>query len=534
MFSINNLTKHFGPQMLFSGATMLFQAGHRYGIIGANGSGKSTMLRIIAGQEEPSDGEVTMPKRARVGVLKQDHFQYEDVPILHVVLMGIPELWEAMVAKEKLLSNSHIEFDADLYGELEDVVLRYDGYSIESRASEILEGLNIPTAVHNENLSVLSGGYKLRVLMAQTLAANPDILLLDEPTNHLDIVSIRWLEKFLMAFAGCAVVVSHDRRFLDNVCTDIVDVDYEMATPYKGNYTDFEVSKVEDRDRKEVEIQKREREIADHKTFIDRFKAKASKARQANSKMKKMQKIIIEKLPESSRIRPIFRLAPKQQSGKDVLLTKDIAKSYDTKKVLDGVSIRIQRGERVAILGPNGIGKSTLLKITMGLVEPDRGTFEWGYNAEIGYFSQDHSELTPHADATILDWLWNQNTDLGPGNIRGKLAEVLFTKDDVLKKIGNLSGGERSRLLLSSLSLDAPNILVLDEPTNHLDIEGVESLADGLVAYEGTILLVSHNRWFVDKIATRIIEITPQGINDFPGTYHEFLEHLQDDYLDAR
>ena len=529
MFSINDLARNYGQQTLFSGATIQFNAGSRYGIVGANGSGKSTMLRIIAGQEEASDGEVNIPRRARVGALEQDHFQYEHVPILHVVLMGIPELWEAMSEKEALLRR--VPFEAERYGELEDVVLRYDGYSIEARASEILEGLNIPGHLHQEPLSVLSGGYKLRVLMAQTLASEPDLLLLDEPTNHLDIVSIQWLEKFLHGFKGCTVVVSHDRRFLDNICTHTIDIDYELATLYTGNFTRFEASKDEERERKQAEIQKREREIADHKAFIDRFKAKATKARQANSKMKRMQRIVIEKLPETSRQHPRFKLLSARPSGKQVLEALDISKAYGDNVVLSGVSLQISKGDKIAVIGPNGIGKSTLLKILIGETEADEGTFEWGYNVQTGYFSQDHSELNPHTEATIIDWLWTRHPELGPGALRGKLAEVLFGKEEVGKKVGHLSGGERSRLLLCGLSTAAPNVLVLDEPTNHLDIEGIESLAVGLEAYDGTLIFVSHDRWFVSQVANRILEITPEGIDDFRGTYDEFMAHCATDHL---
>ena len=533
MFSINELGKYHGGQTLFMGATVSFNAGSRYGVVGANGSGKSTILRIVAGVEEASEGDVNIPGRATVGWLKQDHFAYEDVPILDVVLMGNRELYEAMVAKEKLLENADESFDADAYSELEDVILKHDGYSQEAVAAELLEGLNIPGAQHREPMSVLSGGYKLRVLLAQTLASKPDILLLDEPTNHLDILSIRWLEKFLLKYNGCVLVVSHDRRFLNAIATHIVDVDYEQVTLYSGNYDKFERDKVEHRERQEAEIKKREAEIDEHKAFIDRFKAKATKARQANSRQKRMQKIVIERLPESSRRFPHFRFEQVRPSGRRVIEVEGVTKSFGEARVLNDVSLAIDRGERVAILGPNGIGKSTLLKIMMGLFEPDAGATEWGYEAHVGYFSQGHDFLDEHQNATLLSYLYTFAPERTEGFVRGKLAEVLFGRDDVEKRLKALSGGECSRLIMAQLSLQRPNVMVLDEPTNHLDLEGIESLAKGLKEYDGTLICVSHNRWFVDQLATRIIELRPDGLNDYPGTYREYLSHCGDDHLDA-
>jgi ATPase subunit of ABC transporter with duplicated ATPase domains len=533
MITLNNLTKSHGARTLFRDASIQFNSGKRYGLVGANGSGKSTILRLISGEEEPSSGTVSVPKKARLGVLEQDHFRYENDRILDVVMMGNKVLWEAMVEKEKVLANAADYFDADRYAELEDIVLAFDGYALEAVAGEILEGLNIPTEVHQQPLSTLSGGFKLRVLLAQTLASNPDILLLDEPTNHLDILSIRWLEKFLLDYAGCALVVSHDRRFLDSVCTHIVDVDYERVTLYTGNYEDFEEAKKLNRDRKEAEIAKQEQQVADHQAFIDRFKAKASKARQAQSKVKQLEKIVIEDLPQSSRRYPTFRFRPNRQTGKEVLRVEGISKAYGDKHVLNDVSFRVQRGDRLAIIGPNGIGKSTLLKIAMSELAADKGSIEWGHETYPGYFSQDHHELESATGQSILDWLWAFRSDQGPGYMRGKLAEVLFSREDVLKKVENLSGGEAARLVFAKLNVTEPNVLILDEPTNHLDLEGIESLAEGLAAYEGTIVFVSHDRWFVSSLATRILEITPYGIEDFHGSYADYLQKCGDDHLDA-
>ncbi len=533
MVAISNLSKSYGAQVLFTGASLSFQRGKRYGVVGANGSGKSTLLRILAGDEEPSGGEVQIPRKARVGVLRQDHFRYEDTPILDVVMMGHEELWAAMRDKDELLERADEHFDADRYSRLEDVIMRHDGYSLEARAAEILAGLNVPAEVHREPLSVLSGGFKLRVLLARTLAAAPDLLLLDEPTNHLDILSIRWLEKFLESFKGCVLVVSHDHRFLNNVCTHIVDVDYERVTRYRGNYNDFERAKREDRERMEAEIEKRQDEIARHKQFVERFKAKPTKARQAKSKAKQIDRIVIEELPRSSRQYPTFRFQPCRASGRQAVELEGIAKSFGERQVLYDVSLRVMRGERVAVIGPNGIGKSTLLKIVMGVLEPDAGKVEWGYETHPGYFAQDHRELIEGDRDTLQSWLWDHCPGQPIGYVRGKLAEVLFQKDEVDKRVGNLSGGEAARLIFAKLSATEPNVLVLDEPTNHLDLEAIEALAAGLGTYDGTIVFVSHDRWFVGRLATRIIELTPAGMNDFPGSYDEYLAACGDDHLDV-
>ena len=532
MLSLYNLAKRHGAQTLFQEATMNLGAGCRYGIVGANGSGKSTILRIVAGDEEASEGEVNLASRYEIGWLKQDHFAYEDTRILDVVLMGNAELYAAMQEKEVLLANAENEFDADRYSELEDIVTKFDGYSQEAKASEVLEGLNIPTSKHQEPMSTLSGGYKLRVLLAQTLSSAPDVLLLDEPTNHLDILSIRWLEKFLTKHRGCVLVVSHDRRFLNTICTHTIDVDYERVTLYKGNYDKFEEAKAEHRSRLEAEIKKREAEIAEHKAFIARFSAKATKARQANSRAKKVAKIVIQELPNSSRRFPKFRFEQARPSGRRVVELENISKSFEGRAVLNDVSLTIDRGDRLAVIGANGIGKSTLLKIATERLEADEGNIEWGHETHIGYFGQDHGDLNTTANETVLSWLWNHIPDKGVGFVRGRLATVLFGRDDVDKKTAALSGGEAARLVFAKISVQHPNVLVLDEPTNHLDFEGIEALAAALEKYDGTIVFVSHNRWFVDKLATRVLELKEDGITDYRGTYREYLAHCGDDHLD--
>ncbi len=533
MVTLTDISKRYGGRILFEDVNLQLHDGSRYGIVGANGAGKSTLLRILSGEESSSTGNVQMPRRARLGILDQDHFKYEDVRIIDVVMMGRTETWAAMEAKEAMLNAAEAgeEFCADKFSELEETVQRLGGYELEARAAEILDGLNIPSDKHTEPLRVLSGGYKLRVLLGQVLAGEPEILLLDEPTNHLDILSIAWLEKFLSGYKGCAVVVSHDHRFLDNVCTHILDVDYECVTLYKGNYSAFGAAKVEDRTRREQEIEKRKDEIADHKAFIDRFKAKASKARQANSRMKQMSRIELEELAQSSRRHPLFRFPQRRPSGREVLTIKGLWKSYGEKIVLADVNFTVHRGERIAIVGPNGIGKSTLLKVMLDRVTADDGKVEWGYETYPGYFAQDHHEILDRGEMTLKTWLWEKIPDQSVGFVHGKLAEVLFAQDEVDKKIENLSGGEGARLVFATIGVQQPNVLVLDEPTNHLDLEGIESLSKGLKEFEGTVLFVSHDRWFVEQLATRVIDLREDGMTDFHGTWEEYLQAREADRL---
>ena len=524
MISVSELGKSYGAQTLFGSVSIQFNPGNRYGLVGANGSGKTTLLRILSGEEAPSNGIVSIPKK--------DHFRYEAMPIVHVAMMGNQELWEAMAEKERLL-HSEAEFDHDRYAYLEDIIMRHEGYSLEARAAEILEGLGIPTAVHKDPLSTLSGGFKLRVLLGQVLAASPEALLLDEPTNHLDIVSIRWLEKFLDSYKGLAIVISHDHRFLDNVCTHIADVDYETVSLYTGNYTAFAAAKEAERERKEAEIEKREKQIAGHMAFVDRFRAKATKARQAQSKLKLIDKIVVEKLPQSSRRYPRFRFRQQRPSGRQALELEGISKAYGDNVVLKEVSLKVERGDRLAIIGPNGIGKSTLLKIAVGELKPDAGTVAWGYEASPGYFSQDHSELQGGGKQSIEAWLWEAAPGEPIGFIRGHLGQVLFTGDDAEKPVRSLSGGESARMVFARLAILKNNVLVLDEPTNHLDLEAIDALVEALRDYDGTLIFVSHDRWFVSQLANRIVEISPKGLNDFRGTYEEYIDRLGDDHLDA-
>ncbi|MDR0788223.1 MAG: ATP-binding cassette domain-containing protein [Gemmatimonadota bacterium] len=535
MISVSNLSKEFGDRVLFEDVSFQLNPGERYGIVGANGSGKTTLLSILSGNSEPSGGTVSIPRSARLGVLRQDHFLYENEEVLKVALMGHPELWDVIVGREEVLARAHEHFDGDRFSELEEAFQRLDGYTAESRAATILEGLGLPAEVHRKPLSTLSGGFKLRVLLAQTLAGNPDVLLLDEPTNHLDILSIRWLEKFLQSYAGPLAVISHDHRFLDNVATSILDVDYETVTMYRGNYTSFLEQKRSDRERREKEIEGRKKEIAHHQQFVDRFKAKASKARQAQSKLRMIEKKAdeLEELPGSSRRYPRFRFEPKRPSGKEVLKIDGVRKAYGDRQVLHGADLRVERGDRLVIMGPNGIGKSTLLRIVMGDASADSGEVVWGYETRPGYFAQDHHEQISGPDRTVEQWLWDFCPGRDRGFVRGQLGLMLFTGGDGDKKISALSGGEAARLVFARLMLDQPNVLVLDEPTNHLDLESIEALVNGLQNYEGTLILVSHDRWFVGQLATRIVEISANGVRDFRGSYEEYVHTLGDDHLDA-
>ena len=535
MISISNLAKDFGDRTLFSNASFQLNPGERYGLVGANGSGKTTLLNIIAGSIDPTEGQVSIPKSLRLGVLKQDHFLYEQEEILAVAIMGNAELWDAMMEKERILAQPETEFDAERFSIVEETVQRLDGYTAEARAASVLEGLGLPAETHRQPLSTLSGGFKLRVLLAQVLASAPDILLLDEPTNHLDILSIRWLEKFLQAFKGPVVVISHDHRFLDNVSTQILDVDYDTVQLYNGDYTHFASAKVSERTRREKEIDNRAREIAHHQDFIDRFRAKASKARQAQSKLRLIQKKAgeLQELPGSSRRYPTFRFTPRSPSGRDVLKISGIRKAFGDNEVLHGVDLLVHRGDRVAIMGPNGIGKSTLLKIVMGELKADEGTVEWGYETHLGYFAQDHEEEFQGGKETTEQWLWNFCAGRDRGFVRAQMGLMLFTKDDGEKKVSALSGGEAARLVFSRIALEEPNVLILDEPTNHLDLESIEALVVELERFEGTLILVSHDRWFVSRLATRVVEIKPDEVTDYPGTYEEYVHHSGDDHLDV-
>lgn len=528
MISVAGLAKRFGPQVLFENVTLELVPGQRYGLVGANGSGKSTFLKILTGDESADEGQVTFARQMRLGVLRQDQFAEDEARILDVAMSGEREVYAALRSLE-----GHEEVSSDRLVELNDFIAQNDGYTLEARAREILVGLGIPSAKLTEPLRTLSGGFKLRVLLAQVLVGRPDILLLDEPTNHLDILSIRWLEGFLSAYKGCAVVISHDRRFLDAVTTRTLDVDYETIIDYVGNYSQFVAAKELSAKQREAEIARAEKIIAEKRAFVERFRAKATKARQAQSRAKQIEKIEVAEVRRSSRRAPLFRFEQERPTGKDVLQVEGLSKSFGERRVLSQVSFQVRRGERIAIIGENGIGKSTLLKILTEYLPADQGSFSWGVHTNIGYFAQDHQDLLADPQLTPLDFIWNRIPQETTSYVRGQLGRMLFTGEEVEKKVGNLSGGEAARLVFTKIAVEKPNVLILDEPTNHLDIESIEALAACLQSYEGTLLFVSHDRWFVSQIATRILELKPDGLHDFPGTYDEYLARDGADHLDV-
>ena len=531
MIALTNLGKSYGARALFEGVTLKLVSGCRYGLVGANGSGKTTFVKILAGDEVASEGTVVFPKDARMGVLRQDRFLRDEELIIDIAMAG-DEVVTGALAEIRVETESG-EPDPARLADLEDRIGVHDGYTLEARASGILEGLGIPVPLHKKPLSTLSGGFKLRVLLAQVLLGGPDILLLDEPTNHLDILSIRWLERFLAAYQGCALIISHDQRFLDNVATQILDVDYETITAYPGNYTSFVTTKAAIRERKEAEVARAEAIIAEKRAWVERFGAKATKASQAQSRLKQIEKIEVKELDVTSRRAPLFQFSPARQSGREVLEVTSVSKSYGEKRVLKNVSVLVRRGERVAIIGPNGLGKSTLLKIATGGLEADAGKVKWGHEAKVGYFAQDHREVLADPSKTPLQVIWDTVPQEGTSYVRGQLGRVLFSGADVEKKVGALSGGETARLVFCRIMVERPNVLVLDEPTNHLDLEAIGALVEGLKTFEGTLVFVSHDRAFVAALATRILEVNERGFRDFPGTYDEYLERCGDDHLDA-
>lgn len=537
MISVNDLGMRYGSHILFKNASFQLNPGRHYGLIGANGSGKSTLLKIMIGEITQEKGDVTIPSQVKVGTLKQDHFLYEDILILDVVLQGNQKLWKALTAKQQLLDGGQFsEEECQELASLEKIIEEEKGYAAPSQAAKILEGLGLPDRLHSHPMRVLSGGYKLRVLLAQVLFSQPDILLLDEPTNHLDIFSIHWLEGYLSNFPGTIVVSSHDRHFLNAICTDMIDVDHETIKIYKGNYDYYELKKQEDIELKEATLEKQERKRDDIQVFIDRFRAKATKARQAQSKMRFVEKLEEEMaaldMAPSSRCYPKPRFEVYRPSGVTSLTVKDIHKAYGEKHVLKHVTFEVARGDRIAFIGPNGIGKSTLLEILTESISADTGEFKWGHAVQVAYFPQDHAREV-QSGGTLLEWLRRYDHESKEEYLREVLARVLFHGDDVYKNVNVLSGGETARLILAKMMILKHNVLIFDEPTNHLDMEATEALVQALQNYTGTVLLVSHNRHFITRTATRIIEMTEKGLRDFKCSYEEYLEKVEQDHLSA-
>ncbi|HLF66537.1 MAG TPA: ATP-binding cassette domain-containing protein, partial [Gammaproteobacteria bacterium] len=525
MLNVQNLALQYGRQELFSNSTFQCRPKQRFGITGKNGAGKSSLLRILAGTEKASGGEYSLPMGAQLGMLSQDHFKYESWPVVDVVVSGNAALWRAFKQKEVLLAKADFtEEDGLQLGALEEQIAHHRGYEAQSIAQTLLSGLGIVQEKHQGPMSSLSGGFKLRVLLAQVLFQNPDLLLLDEPTNHLDITSIHWLEEYLKEeFDGIVLFVSHDKHFLNTVATHILDIDYGAITPYTGNYDRSLELKHQAEEQRSSARKHQEAKVEQLQTFVEKYGAKASKAKQAKSKQKQIDRIELTEIKTTNRGAPYFSFKQARPTGKRVVTLDNIKKSFGDLTVLNRVSVELLRGEKVAIIGANGIGKSTLLKIIVNELPADEGKFDWGHEVQMGYFAQDHHEQLK-GNQTLFHFLEDKAPHDMRDKVRSVLGQMLFSGDDAHKTISQLSGGEAARLLIGSLIITQPNVLVMDEPTNHLDLEAISALAKALKAYPGTCLFVSHDRDFVRALATRIIVLTPHGLADITASYDEYLD----------
>jgi ATPase subunit of ABC transporter with duplicated ATPase domains len=515
MITVSEVSMSFGPQVLFENVHATFNTGERYGLTGPNGSGKSTFMKIVSGDLEPGAGHISRPKR--LGVLRQDQYLYDDKKIRDVVLMGNPRLWTVLAEKEELLAKGDDLSDEDgvRLGELEMIIYEEDGYTAEAEAEELLSGLGIEEKHHHELLNTLQGGDKVRVLLAQALFGNPEALLLDEPTNALDIASIRWLEEFLLEYEGALVVISHDRHFLNAVCTKIADIDYETIIIYPGNYDDMVAAKAKARSALEMANAAKKQKISQLQEFVQRFRA-GSRASQVKSREKSLdrERKALADLKRSNIARPFIRFDIGRPSGKQVLALEGLSKQFEHQVIVDDFHFNVFRGDKIAILGKNGAGKTSLIRMMKEEMRPDDGTVTWGYETQIGYLPQDHTELVEKTEKTAHAWLWEWNDEATEQELRSLFGRLLFTKDEPFKKTKVLSGGETVRLLLARLMIIKPNVLVLDEPTNHLDLEAIRSLTEALQKYEGTLILVTHDRNMVSQVASRILEMTENGIRE--------------------
>lgn len=526
MISTSGLTLQFGKRILFKDVNIKFTPGNCYGVIGANGAGKSTFLKLLAGDIDATRGSIDITPGERLAVLKQNHYEFDEYEVLKTVMMGHKRLVEIMDEKDALYAKPDFsDEDGIRVSELECEFAELDGWEAEPEAARLLNGLGIGEELHNMKMADLSGKEKVRVLLAQALFGNPDILLLDEPTNHLDIASINWLENFLADFENTVIVVSHDRHFLNQVCTHIADVDFEGIQLYVGNYDFwFESSQLALQMAKDAN-KKKEEKIKDLQAFIQRFSANASKSKQATSRKKLLEKITLDDIKPSTRRYPYIAFKPEREAGNQLLTVEGLTKSIDGEKVLDNVSFTIHKGDKVAFTGPDGLAKTTLFKILMGELAADSGEFKWGVTTTQAYLPKDNSVYFEGVQLNLVDWLRQYSTDQDESFIRGFLGRMLFSGEESLKKAAVLSGGEKVRCMLSKMMLSGANVLLLDEPTNHLDLESITALNNGLIAFTGTMLFVSHDHEFIQTIANRIIEITPKGIVDRTMTYDEYLDN---------
>lgn len=532
MLIIQDLSMAFGGRVLFTNVNLNLNPGKKYGLLGANGVGKSTFMKILAGIEVPSEGSVTSPKGTRKGWMRQDQYLNDKDRIVDAVIQGNQRLWQAMHEKQQLIDADDWTDEAvNKIAELEEIIAHEDGYEAESFASILLTGLGIAQERHEQPLATLSGGFKLRVLLAQTLFNNPDVLLLDEPTNHLDIGTIAWLEEYLRSqYTGTLLVISHDHDFLNRLCTNMLDVDYGEIREYHGNYDYFLKQKQEVITQKEHQLAHMQDHIARMRKFIERFRASANRSKQALSREKLLDRMELPDIEKSSRRAPTFDFQISNKSSKQVLKVHKLNKSFGENQVLFDVGFQMNRGDKIALVGPNGIGKSTLLKVLMGALKEDSGSYSWGESVKLSYFAQDHKDLLTQAQ-TAIEYIMGSVGGLPDMAYYGALGRALFDQDQMQSSIKTLSGGEAARLLFAKIMLEKSNVLVLDEPTNHLDLESREALSNKLKAYEGSIICVSHDRHFVGNFANRIIAMTPEGITDYKGTYQEFLDKFGHDYL---
>lgn len=527
MITVSNVSLRYGDRKLFEDVNIKFTPGNCYGLIGANGAGKSTFLKILSGDIEPQTGDVIMGPGERLAVLKQNHFEYEEYEVLTTVIMGHARLYEVMQEKDAIYMKADFtDEDGIKAAELEGEFAEMNGWEAESEAAILLKGLGIPEELHTKKMAELTGAEKVKVLLAQALFGKPDVLLLDEPTNHLDLKAIAWLEEFLINFENTVIVVSHDRHFLNNVCTHIADLDFSKIQIYVGNY-DFwyESSQLASKMASDAN-RKKEEKIKELKEFIARFSANASKSKQATSRKKLLDKIELDDIRPSSRRYPFVGFTPDREIGNDLLRVEGLTKTIDGEKVLDNLSFIMNKGDKVALVGSNEIAKTTLFKILMGEMEPDSGTFKWGVTTSQAYFPKDNSEYFENSDVNLVEWLRQFSpNDESESFLRGFLGRMLFSGEEVLKKASVLSGGEKVRCMLSKMMLSGANVLLLDEPTNHLDLESITALNNGLIAFKGSMLFASHDHQFVQTIANRIFEITPKGLVDKQMTFDEYLEN---------